>query len=121
MSYPPKITNIKNHIVQQQDVENLITLLDKELEKKSPTHQSLKDREIKQISKEVVQNIFQERSGQLSKIDSIKRRLQGHVAGQGNLLKEFINKVKALFRENIISKKIDKKAAISSGSKGMSR
>ncbi len=118
----PEITDIKNHIVQTQDVENLVSLLDKELKSKGSEHTLLKDGELKQISQEVVKNISQKRSGEMKEVDIVKSKLQNYVTGsKTNMLKEFMNKVKSLFKENMISKSIDKKVSRNTGNKGISR
>lgn len=118
----PEISDFRNHIVQKQDVKNLINLLDKELGTRGEKHKFLKESEVKQVSQEIVDNISKKRSGKLTETDIIKAKLQGHVVGgKRSILKEFLNKVKSLFKENVVTQMVDRKLLKNASNQGISR
>ena len=105
-----KVNDLKNTIIDKQDIKNLVTLLDTEVSRKSPKIPQMDKKEINELSGSIMQEIRAKRQDEVqdkNNIQSIKSKLVKHIPSNSfSRIKEFFNKVVSLFEERQVSKAI---------------
>ncbi len=88
----PVVDNVNDARVSHEDIEKLVYLIDKDIEKADPTHVPIKIEDAKQITAEIIDGIKQEKDNESIEIlDQIRSKVQSHVeGGKGSKLNEFV-------------------------------
>jgi hypothetical protein len=100
------VTNLNSTILDQKDIENMVSLLDNEMSIKDTQHQIMKPGELKNFSAGIVSNLNDKRAGNEVNMEKVAKLGNSQSKGIGNLISEFFNKVKSLFKENIVTNSI---------------
>ena len=108
-----KVSNLKNLILNKQDIKNLANVLQKEIAVKNPKHQKMNESELSNFSDLIMKQLQDNRTNSKSQkefsVDDIKNTLSKHIPGNVfSKIKEFFNKVASLFDEKLISTKIER-------------
>jgi hypothetical protein len=103
-----KVNSLDNVILHKQDVKNLVSMLDKELGKKDKSHKQMDSKDLDKFSDHLAKEIKEPKLDQSSKMEikELKQLLSRHKSENFVKIKEFFNKVKSLFDEKVITRKI---------------
>lgn len=98
-----KVNDLNTTVIEEKDIQNLVSMLDKEMKLNKPSHTVMKQNDIKVISSTIVSNINKIRSG-----EDIDPKNKVKIDAKTSKIAEFFNKVSSFFQKNVIKKKIDK-------------
>ena len=102
------VSNLKATILDQKDIQNMVSLLDNEMKVKDTQHQVMSSSELKTFSDGMVLNLNHKRAGNEANMENVAKLGNSQLKGIGNLISEFFNKVKSLFKDNIVTNSIEK-------------
>ncbi|HAU1531854.1 TPA: hypothetical protein F8S29_00535 [Legionella pneumophila] len=103
-----RVKDLKAAILNKNDVENLVSLLDHEISTKDSNHKLMTKTELKEFSEAVVSNINMKRTGNEADLAKVDKLDSSKSSGIGKLISEFFNKVASIFKENVVTNKIEK-------------
>jgi len=107
----PKVNNLKNAVINKQDIENLVSILNDEIAIKNPQHKPLSKKEVQELSSAILVGVHDTRHNKNLKevdIESISKKLSNHLPNSKfSKIREFFKKVVSLFEDKQISKKVN--------------
>ncbi len=102
------VDNVKDISLNQEDIEKLVYLIDKDIQLENPKHIPEKLEEVKQIATEITEGVKQEKgNNQVNILEQIRCKVQGHITdGKGSRLNRFAHNIKQSIDPNIKQNKI---------------